>query len=111
MPEVLLEPTSDILATLGERRRPGQTLVGFAAETGDVRAHAAAKLRQKRLDLVVANDVAAPGAGFEHDTNRVVVLGADGFEQDGPLMDKRAVARLVLDAVVAQRAKRKGSRA
>ena len=103
VPEVLLETTTDILATLGERRPPGQTLVGFAAETGDVRAFAAAKLRQKRLDLVVANDVAAPGAGFEHDTNRVVVLGADGFEQDGALMDKRAVARMVLDAVVAQR--------
>jgi phosphopantothenoylcysteine decarboxylase/phosphopantothenate--cysteine ligase len=111
VPEVLLETTTDILATLGDRRRPGQTLVGFAAETGDVRAYATAKLRQKRLDLVVANDVAAPGAGFEHDTNRVILLGADGFEQDGVLMDKRSVAAMVLDAVVAQRAKEKGSSA
>jgi phosphopantothenoylcysteine decarboxylase / phosphopantothenate---cysteine ligase len=111
VPEVLLETTTDILAALGERRRPEQTLVGFAAETGDVRASAATKLRQKRLDLVVANDVAAPGAGFEHDTNRVMVLGADGFEQDGELMDKREVAALVLDAVVAHRAKGKGSKA
>jgi len=103
VPEILLEPTVDILAELGRRRRPGQTLVGFAAETGDVRAYASGKLRAKGLDLVVANDVSAPGAGFEHDTNRVVVLGPDGFEVEGSLMDKRAVARLVLDAVIDRR--------
>jgi phosphopantothenoylcysteine decarboxylase/phosphopantothenate--cysteine ligase len=103
VPEILLEPTVDILAELGRRRRLGQTLVGFAAETGDVRAYASGKLRAKGLDLVVANDVSAPGAGFEHDTNRVVVLGLDGFEVEGSLMDKRAVARLVLDAVIDRR--------
>jgi phosphopantothenoylcysteine decarboxylase / phosphopantothenate---cysteine ligase len=108
VPEILLEPTADILAELGRRRRPGQTLVGFAAETGDVRAYAAAKLRGKGLDLVVANDVSAPDAGFEHDTNRVVVLGPDGFAVEGSLMDKRAVARLVLDAVVDRRRSREG---
>src|SRR5438270_8287084 len=57
VPEIVLEPTTDILAELGRRRRPGQTLVGFAAETGDVRAYASSKLRAKGLDLVVANDV------------------------------------------------------
>jgi phosphopantothenoylcysteine decarboxylase/phosphopantothenate--cysteine ligase len=103
VPEIVLEPTTDILAELGRRRRPGQTLVGFAAETGDVRSYASSKLRAKGLDLVVANDVSAPDAGFEHDTNRVVVLGPDGFEIEGSLMDKRAVARLVLDAVIDRR--------
>jgi phosphopantothenoylcysteine decarboxylase/phosphopantothenate--cysteine ligase len=103
VPEIVIEPTTDILAELGRRRRAGQTLVGFAAETGDVRAYASSKLRAKGLDLVVANDVSAPDAGFEHDTNRVLVLGPDGFEIEGSLMDKRAVARLVLDAVIDRR--------
>ena len=69
VPEIVLEPTTDILAELGRRKRPGQVLVGFAAETGDLRAGRRAKLRAKRLDLIVANDVTAPGAGFGHDTN------------------------------------------
>jgi phosphopantothenoylcysteine decarboxylase / phosphopantothenate---cysteine ligase len=103
VPEIVLEPTTDILAEVGRRRRPGQTLVGFAAETDDLRSFASSKLRAKGLDLVVANDVSAPDVGFEHDTNRVLVLGPDGFEIEGSLMDKRAVARLVLDAVTDRR--------
>jgi len=78
-------------------------LVGFAAETERVRDQARAKLRGKGLDLLVANDVSAPGAGFEHDTNRVVLLDTAGSEQDVPLTDKREVARIVFDAVVAHR--------
>jgi phosphopantothenoylcysteine decarboxylase/phosphopantothenate--cysteine ligase len=107
VPDILLEPTTDILATLGAQRRAGQTLVGFAAETADVRAAAREKLSRKKVDLMVANDVGAPGEGFEHDTNRVVILGADGSEQDGPLTSKRAVAGMVLDAVVAHRRSQK----
>jgi phosphopantothenoylcysteine decarboxylase / phosphopantothenate---cysteine ligase len=103
VPEVVLERTPDILAGLGQRKRPGQTLVGFAAETSEVRVHAADKLRRKSLDLIVANDVSAPGAGFEHDTNAVVILSADGTEQDVALADKRAVARAVLDAAMTHR--------
>ena len=99
----MFEPTADILAALAEQKRPGQMLVGFAAETERVRDQARAKLRGKGLDLLVANDVSAPGAGFEHDTNRVVVLDATGNEQDVPLTDKREVARIVFDAVVAHR--------
>jgi phosphopantothenoylcysteine decarboxylase/phosphopantothenate--cysteine ligase len=102
-PEIILEPTADILAALGAAKRPGQTLVGFAAETTDLEANAASKLRRKRLDLIVANDVSAPGAGFEHDTNEVVILTASGERRPVPLADKRAVARAVLDAVVATR--------
>ena len=101
VPEVVLEPTTDILAALGERKHAGQVLVGFAAETVDVRSSAAGKLRKKNLDLIVANDVSKPGVGFEHDTNEVIVLGADGSEQTVPLTDKREVARVVLDLAVA----------
>ena len=100
MPEIVLEPTPDILAALGRDRRPGQVLVGFAAETSDLAASARRKLADKGVDLVVANDVSAPGAGFDADTNEVVLVGADGTEQTVPLTDKREVARAVLDAVV-----------
>jgi phosphopantothenoylcysteine decarboxylase/phosphopantothenate--cysteine ligase len=99
-PEIILEPTTDILAVLGERRRPEQVLVGFAAETADLAANAAAKLARKRLDLIVANDVSAPGVGFDHDTNAVMLLSADGTVQNVSLSDKRAIARAVLDTVV-----------
>ncbi|MEY2957942.1 MAG: phosphopantothenoylcysteine decarboxylase/phosphopantothenate--cysteine ligase, partial [Actinomycetota bacterium] len=70
-PRIELEPTPDILAGLGAVKQPGQTLVGFAAETDEVDANARRKLLAKHLDLVVANDVAAPGVGFQHDTNAV----------------------------------------
>jgi phosphopantothenoylcysteine decarboxylase/phosphopantothenate--cysteine ligase len=100
-PDVVLEPTTDILAELGRRKRPGQVLVGFAAETGDVRAGAGRKLRQKRLDLVVANDVTAPGAGFGHDTNAATLLDAAGNWTEVPLTGKRRLATIILDLVVA----------
>jgi len=57
-------------------------------------------VRRKNLDLIVANDVSAPGVGFEHDTNAVVLLRGDGTREDVALADKRAVARAVLDAVL-----------
>jgi phosphopantothenoylcysteine decarboxylase/phosphopantothenate--cysteine ligase len=105
VPELVLESTPDILAWLGESRRPGQLLVGFAAETVSgplLVAYAADKLRRKHLDLVVANDVTAPGVGFGHETNAVVIMGADGDSIEVPLADKTAVANAVLDAVVAR---------
>lgn len=105
VPEISLEATPDILAGLGTRKRPGQTIVGFAAETDQVRQNAAAKLAAKGIDLIVANDVTAPGAGFEHDTNHVVIIDADGAEREVPLADKRAIARAVFDAVTQRRTK------
>ncbi len=105
VPEITLEPTPDILAGLGTRKRPGQTIVGFAAETDEVRQNAAAKLAAKGIDLIVANDVTDPGAGFEHDTNHVVIMDADGTEREVPLADKRAIARAVFDAVTQRRTK------
>jgi phosphopantothenoylcysteine decarboxylase/phosphopantothenate--cysteine ligase len=100
VPTIVLEPTPDILAGLGRVKRPGQLLVGFAAETDDVLANARHKLERKHLDLLVANDVLAPGAGFQYDTNEVMILARDGTTTKVPLSDKRAVARAVLDAVV-----------
>jgi phosphopantothenoylcysteine decarboxylase/phosphopantothenate--cysteine ligase len=102
VPEIVLEPTHDFLVDLGRRKRLGQLLVGFAAETDDVLANAAEKLRRKGLDLIVANDVSVPGVGFEHDTNAVTILASDGQVREVPLSDKRQVARAVLDAVASQ---------
>lgn len=99
VPVVELTPTTDILAELGARKVPGQTLVGFAAETTDVVAHARQKLEAKGADLLVANDVAADRVGFEHDTNEVLILHPDGHQHHVPLTDKRSVAGAVFDAV------------
>jgi phosphopantothenoylcysteine decarboxylase / phosphopantothenate---cysteine ligase len=100
LPEVILEPTHDFLVDLGHRKPAGQILIGFAAETEDVEANAQRKLRSKDLDLIVANDVSAPGAGFEHDTNEVMIMSADGTSEKLPLMSKADVARAVIDAAV-----------
>ncbi len=99
IPEVVLEPTPDILAGLGARKPAGQVLVGFAAETDDLVANAVSKLQRKHLDLVVANDVSAPGVGFQHDTNAVTLVRADGTHTSVPLTDKGTIARVVLDTV------------
>ena len=99
VPDVVLEPTTDILAELGRRRRPGQVIVGFAAETSDLVARAEAKLRAKGADLIVANDVSAAGAGFDADANAAVIVTAGGTRVDVPLRSKRAVAAALLDEV------------
>jgi phosphopantothenoylcysteine decarboxylase/phosphopantothenate--cysteine ligase len=100
VPTITLEPTPDILAGLGADKRPRQVLVGFAAETDDLRAHAETKLRRKNLDLIVANDVSAPGVGFQHDTNAVTLLRADGPVRTVALADKRTIAAEVIDTIV-----------
>jgi phosphopantothenoylcysteine decarboxylase / phosphopantothenate---cysteine ligase len=104
VPQVVLEPTVDILAELGRDKPTGQVLVGFAAETSDLRANAAGKLTRKGADLIVANDVSAERVGFEHDTNQVVILvrqegDAPARAVEVPLSDKRVVAGRVLDLV------------
>jgi phosphopantothenoylcysteine decarboxylase/phosphopantothenate--cysteine ligase len=99
VPEIVLEPTPDILAALGSRKRPGQILVGFAAETSDIVANAAEKLRRKNLDLIVANDVSAANVGFQHDTNAVTLLRSGGATSVVALTDKRSVARAILQCV------------
>lgn len=98
-----LEPTHDFLVDLGASKPEGQVLVGFAAETNDLVANATSKLERKGLDLIVANDVSAPGVGFEYDTNAVVLIGADGTHLEVALADKLQVARSILDAVMSIR--------
>ena len=94
-----LEPTVDILAGTRNLRRPGAVIVGFALETGSMVEKALAKLERKGLDLIVANDALEPGAGFEVDTNRVVILEAGGRRTDVPLGSKAAIAEAILDRI------------
>jgi phosphopantothenoylcysteine decarboxylase/phosphopantothenate--cysteine ligase len=99
VPEVTLESTPDILAEVG-KRKGRRILVGFAAETHDLVANARKKLQRKNLDLMVANDVSQPGAGFDADTNLVKILDAKGGVEELPLLPKAAVADRILDRVV-----------
>jgi len=95
-----LKPTRDVLGEIVKRRRPGQLVVGFAAETDHVLENAAQKLRAKRLDMIVANDVTQEGAGFDTDTNIVTLLFPDGRKVALEKMPKLDVANRVLDEVV-----------
>ncbi len=99
------QPTRDILAEIARRRRPGQFVVGFAAEADHVLENAAAKLQTKRLDLVVANDVTQEGAGFEVETNIVTLLFPDGRKTPLEKMSKFEVANHILDALVELRSR------
>ncbi len=99
IPEIVLEPTHDFLVDLGRDKPAGQVLVGFAAETDDLVEHATDKLRSKRLDLIVGNDISQPDAGFEVDTNRAVILDADGGSEALPLLAKSDLAGVILDKV------------
>lgn len=92
----------DVAATLGKAKRSGQVFVGFAAETNDVLAHARDKLARKNLDMIVANDVTRPGAGFDVDTNIVTLITKDGQEAL-PMMSKAEVAQRILDHALALR--------
>lgn len=99
-PAVELERTTDILAVVTAARARPACVVGFAAETGDLLAHARKKLKEKRLSLIVANDVTQPGGGFGSDTNRVTLIDAAGTEEL-PLLSKAEVAGKILDRVQA----------
>ena len=98
-----LVATPDILATI-RPRKGSRTFVGFAAETGDPLAEAGRKLRAKGLDLIVANDVSRPDAGFEVDTNAVVFLAPDTAPEALPLLPKREVARRLVERIERMRA-------
>jgi phosphopantothenoylcysteine decarboxylase/phosphopantothenate--cysteine ligase len=96
-----LQRTRDILGDLGARRSRGggsPVLVGFAAETGEAIERAREKRRRKNVDLIVANDVSQPGAGFDGDTNAVTIVAENG-EQGVPLQSKAQVAAVILDRV------------
>jgi phosphopantothenoylcysteine decarboxylase/phosphopantothenate--cysteine ligase len=96
---IALEPTADILAEVAKNK--GQKIVvGFAAETDHVAENARKKLQTKNADLIVANDVTAEGAGFDHDTNVVTLFSRDGRDLALPKMSKSEVAQRILDEVV-----------
>lgn len=99
---IRLTQTPDVAAAVGKTKKEGQTLVGFAAETNDVLQNAQKKLAKKNLDLIVANDVTAPGAGFDVDTNVVTFVTKDGLEKL-PMMKKTEVADALLDRILRAR--------
>jgi phosphopantothenoylcysteine decarboxylase/phosphopantothenate--cysteine ligase len=102
-----LERTPDILAEAG-RRKTRQLLIGFAAETENLEANAMDKLRRKNCDLVVANDVTEPGAGFNADTNSVIVFDADGRAAEWTLMTKREIGLRLMRLAAERLAAREG---
>ena len=100
---LILTENPDIAKAVGEQKKPGQTLVGFAAETDNLRKNAKSKLEKKKLDMIVANDVTKPGAGFNVDTNIATLITKDGAEAQ-PLQTKRQLADVILDRILVLRA-------
>jgi phosphopantothenoylcysteine decarboxylase / phosphopantothenate---cysteine ligase len=97
--QLALERTTDILKTIGQRKRKDQIVVGFAAETRDMDMHAQKKLEEKQLDMIAANLIGPADSGFASDTNRMTLFFADGRKEVLEVMDKDAVAHLILDRV------------
>lgn len=95
-----LVATEDVLASLGTLKRPGQILVGFAAETEALLENAEAKMRRKSLDWIVANDVSRDDRGFDASSNAATLLARDGRRVELPLQSKRALAARILEAVL-----------
>jgi phosphopantothenoylcysteine decarboxylase/phosphopantothenate--cysteine ligase len=103
--DLALEPTPDVLSGLAARRRPGQVLVGFAAEHGEgAIEYGRGKLERKRLDVVVVNDISQPGIGFDADNNEVTIVTAAG-DQHVERASKAEVARAICDSIAALREK------
>ncbi|MCB0696708.1 MAG: phosphopantothenoylcysteine decarboxylase, partial [Chitinophagaceae bacterium] len=98
--DIKLGKTKDILAELGKKKKVGQLLVGFALETNNEEAHAREKLERKNADFIVLNSLNDEGAGFGHDTNKVTLIGRDGFKKDLPLMTKKEVAHAVVQHII-----------
>lgn len=97
---LVLEKNPDILKELGQKKQKGQVLVGFAAETQNLIQYAQNKLEKKNLDMIVANDVSKPQAGFNVDTNLIKLLKRDGSIEELPLMSKKDLAYIILNHVM-----------
>lgn len=97
---IRLARNPDILASLGERKRPGQLLCGFAMETQNLLDNAESKLRRKNCDMLVANSLRDKGAGFGTDTNIATLLFADGHREQPSIMSKTALADVILDRLL-----------
>lgn len=94
-----LKPTKDIAAGLGQTKRAGQVLVGFALETDNEETNALSKMERKNLDMIVLNSLRDPGAGFGGDTNRITIFSQDGGKKQFPLESKTAAAVHIVDAI------------
>ena len=92
--------TPDIARSLGESKKDGQRLIGFALETHDEKKNALLKLERKRMDAIVLNSLRDKGAGFGTDTNRVTILSADGNSVELPLQSKADIAEKIIEAVI-----------
>ncbi len=106
--QIDLEPTDDILRGLGSRKK-SQVLVGFALETEKVVEQAQRKLKEKNLDLIVANDPGLPGAGFGSETNIATIIDREGQTEETGKLSKRALAEMIIDRIVALLPPRQGS--
>jgi phosphopantothenoylcysteine decarboxylase / phosphopantothenate---cysteine ligase len=99
VPSISLEPTADILKEIAAHRTPDQTIVGFAAETNNVRQYAVRKIHEKNLDVIVANNVVEEGSRIAGDTNRVTIVDKHGRESTTSVISKRMVAMEIWDHV------------
>ena len=95
-----LEPTEDVLLSLGRAKREGQVLIGFAAETNSIEEYALDKLKRKNLDWIAANRVGVPGEGFESETNAVVLFSRQGGKYVLPLDSKDRIAERILMRII-----------
>lgn len=107
--ELQLQLNPDILGALGEKKKPGQIVVGFAAETKDLLKHAKEKLQKKKLDLIVANDVSEKGVGFESEWNRALLIQRNGKSKKTGKMSKAQIAEIILDHIEALSVKRRNT--
>jgi len=99
-----MERTTDILAELG-RRKKHQVLVGFAAETQNLKEYAIGKLQRKNLDMIAGNLVNDPSSGFNSDTNKINLFFKDGDVEELPMMNKSDAAHVLLDRVLSLKSK------
>jgi phosphopantothenoylcysteine decarboxylase/phosphopantothenate--cysteine ligase len=97
---VELAKTKDILKSLGEKKKPGQVLVGFALETTDEKANALDKLKRKNADMIILNSLNDAGAGFGHDTNKITIFERGGEEFNFGSKSKTEVAKDIVDTMI-----------
>ncbi|MEO6669936.1 MAG: bifunctional phosphopantothenoylcysteine decarboxylase/phosphopantothenate--cysteine ligase CoaBC [Ferruginibacter sp.] len=95
-----LQKTKDILKALGERKKPGQVLVGFALETNNEKENALKKMHEKNADMIILNSLRDPGAGFGHDTNKIVIFGKAGTEEHFDTKSKKAIASDIINSII-----------
>ena len=97
---LVLEKTTDVLKALGEKKRPGQLLVGFALETSNEKENAKQKIKRKNLDFIVLNSLRDPGAGFAGDQNKITIIDRDGKERSFELKSKLEVAKDITNEIL-----------